>query len=69
MEGGQSGLLSASPSKGKSLDGLVIRLYLLMVLHPNIYAHDLLLMALHLVICGCNLFLVALHLLILFLWT
>jgi hypothetical protein len=32
-------LLSAPPSKGRSLDGIVIRL--------NIYARDLLLMALH----------------------
>jgi hypothetical protein len=54
--------------KARSLDGLVICLDLLMVLHPSIYARDLLLMALHPGICGCNLFLVALHLL-LFLWT
>jgi hypothetical protein len=56
--------------KGRSLDGLIIRLDLLMVLHPSIYARDLLLlMALHPSICGCNLFVVALHLLLLFLWT
>jgi hypothetical protein len=56
--------------KGISLNGLVICLDLLMVLHPSIYACDLLLlMALHPDICGCNLFLVALHLLLLFLWT
>jgi hypothetical protein len=46
-----------------------------MVLHPSIYARDLLLlMGLHPIIYGCNLFLVALHLLLLlllllFLWT
>jgi hypothetical protein len=63
-------LLSAPLSKGRSLNGLVIRLDLLMVLHPSIYARDLLLlMALHPDICGCILFLVALHLLLLFLWT
>jgi hypothetical protein len=65
-------LPGAPPSKGRSLDGLVIRVDLLKVLHPSIYAHDLLLlhMALHLVICGYNLFLMALHLLLLlFLWT
>jgi hypothetical protein len=40
-----------------------------MVLHPSIYARDLLLlMALYPGIYGCNLFVVALHLL-LFLWT
>jgi hypothetical protein len=64
-------LLSAPPSKGRSLDGIVIFLDLLMILHPSIYACDLLLMALHPSICGYNLFLVALHLLLLllFLWT
>jgi hypothetical protein len=63
-EVGQSGLPSAPPSKGRSLDGIVIRL--------SIYARDLvLLMTLHPSICGCNLFVVVLHLLLvlLFLWT
>jgi hypothetical protein len=53
-------LPSAPPSKGRSLNGIIIRL--------SIYARDvLLLMALHPGIYGCNLFLVVLHLL--FLWT
>jgi hypothetical protein len=51
-------LPSAPPSKGRSLDGIVIRL--------SIYACDLLLllMALHHSIGGYNLFPVVLHLLL-----
>jgi hypothetical protein len=71
IEGGKVALSSAPPSKDMSLDGIVIRLDLLMVLHPSIFGRYLLRMALHLSICGCYLFLVALHLLLLllFLWT
>jgi hypothetical protein len=61
-------LSSAPPSKGRSLDGLIIRLDLLKVLHPSIYGRDLLLMALHPGIYGSNLFLVELHLLLLLLF-
>jgi hypothetical protein len=57
-------LSSAPQSNDRSLDGLVIRMDLLMVLHPSIYGCDLLLMALHPNLCGRNLFFVALHLLL-----